>query len=131
MLEQQTSLPLETPAPKVTPEQVERVVGVLKAAGHGLTAREICAALGEGEASDRWVRSVAAACAPRIVSFPGSKGYTLWEHCTVEEILHAIEAFESQGKDMFRRALLYRRAYHAKFRGGRAAEVAAELRFGT
>ena len=52
-----------------------------------------------------------------IVSFPGSPGYKLWANCSVEEINHAIEAFESQARDMIKRANLFRRAYHRRFRG--------------
>lgn len=131
MTETQTELGLATPAPKVTQEQVKRVVAVLAQAGRWMTRREICAALGEGESAERWVRLVAAACAPRIVSFPGSKGYALWQHCTVDEILHTIEAFDSQGRDMIRRGNIYRQALHRGMRGVRVDDETLVLQMPT
>jgi hypothetical protein len=111
-----SELPLVLPEPDVSPAQVEQLVAVLRAAGGWLTAREIAATMGEGT-SDREVRAIASAACPAVVSFPGSKGYKLWQLCTVAEITHAIEAFESQGSDMIKRAVLYRQAYHRRFRG--------------
>jgi hypothetical protein len=67
--------------------------------------------------TDRKVRATARAAAPAIVSYPGSPGYKLWADCTVEEIDHAINAFDSQAKDMTARAMLYRNAYHRRYRG--------------
>lgn len=80
------------------------------------TADELAAYLQDGW-TDRKVRATARAAAPAIVSFPGSPGYKLWADCTVEEIDHAINAFDSQAKDMAARAMLYRNAYHRRFRG--------------
>ena len=57
------------------------------------------------------------AAMPQIVSYPGSPGYRLFQHCTIEEINHCIKAFESQGRDMLKRAVVYRQAYHRRFRG--------------
>ena len=94
------------------------LVQVLRSAGEWVTAREIAnrLAMREADASERHVRRIASAAAPVIVSFPGSKGYKLWDLCTIEEINHCIEAFESQGRDMIKRAVLYRQAYHRRFR---------------
>ncbi|MBI5768719.1 MAG: hypothetical protein HZA93_13055 [Verrucomicrobia bacterium] len=114
------------PEPEVSAAEVERLVALLadlkswqaeheKRAGWA-TAQELAKQLGE-DVSDRCVRKIASAACPAIVSFPGSKGYKLWQLCTIDEIGHCIEAFESQGKDMFQRAILYRRAYHKRFRG--------------
>lgn len=107
-------LPLTLPAPEVSPEEVARLVGILSGAEGWMTAKEIAARLG---VSDRHVRLVASAACPAVVSFPGSRGYKLWQLCEVGEILHCIEAFESQGKDMIKRAVMYRQAYHRRFRG--------------
>jgi len=117
---EQLDLAVPLPPPEVTTEQIERLVGVLGAAGietgGWLTAAEIAALLG-ARVSDRTVRKIASAAAPVVVSYPGSPGYKLWARCEVEEINHCIEAFESQGRDMMKRAVLYRQAYHRRFRG--------------
>lgn len=112
------------PAPVATIEDVERVVWVLNRADEfqrpgerpnngWLTAREIASAL-EDDMTDRKIRKVASASVPQIVSYPGSPGYKLFSRCTVDEINHCINAFESQGKDMIKRAILYRTAYHKR-----------------
>jgi hypothetical protein len=105
----------EDPAPKVSVAQVEALVAVLTGKGW-VEAAELARQLGE-KWSDRKVRAVARAAAPGIVSYPGSPGYKIWGECSVEEIDHAIAAFESQANDMTARALLYRNAYHRRFRG--------------
>lgn len=119
MIDNTAELPLKLPAPEVSPAEIQMLVLVLERAGEWLTAREIASALGmrESDASERHVRKVASAACPAIVSFPGSRGYKLWRLCSVDEINHCIEAFESQGRDMLKRALLYRQAYHRRFRG--------------
>jgi hypothetical protein len=81
-----------------------------------LTAVEIAALIG-GEIDDRRVRKIASAARPAVVSFPGSKGYKAWELCTIDEAGHCIETFESQGSEMIKSAVLYRQAYHRRFRG--------------
>lgn len=113
-MEATAELALVLPAPKVTEEEIARLVGVLKAAGTWLTAAEIAGRM--GNVSDRTVRLIASAACPSVVSFPGSKGYKLWDLCTVPEISHCIEAFESQGRDMIKRAVQYRQAYHRRYR---------------
>jgi hypothetical protein len=120
-------LGLKLPAPEVSPEQVEQLVNVLMRGLHWLTEEERTDANGWMTAaqiasqledmSDRQVRKIAGAAAPAVVSFPGSPGYKLWGACTVDEINHAIEAFEAQATDMIKRANLYRSAYHRRFRG--------------
>ncbi len=116
MLDTTAELALKLPEPAVSPAEVEQLVAVLREAGDWRTARELAAALGEG-ANERSVRLVASVACPAVVSFPGSRGYKLWQLCSIEEIDHAIEAFESQGRDMLKRAVLYRQAYHKRFRG--------------
>lgn len=119
-------LGFKLPAPAVTPEAREQLVAVLARGLHWLEEKERLAANGWMTAaqiasqlpdtSDRWVRKIASAAAPDVVSYPGSPGYKLWAACTVAEIGHAIEAFESQGKDMIKRAVVYRQAYHRRYR---------------
>ncbi len=129
MRDNTTELGLELPAPEVSPEQVEQLVNVLVRGLHWLpeeertkangwmTAAQIASQINEGRMSDRLVRKIAGAAAPAVVSYPGSPGYKLWGACTVDEINHAIEAFEAQATDMIKRANLYRSAYHRRFRG--------------
>ncbi|ACB76656.1 hypothetical protein [Opitutus terrae] len=139
MIDGTAELGLKLPAPAVTPDEIEQLVAVLDRAAKEPTvtepgrrkrppgwlyAEEIAERMGmlADESLDqavRWVRKIASAAAPAVVSFPGSPGYKLWQHCTVEEIDHCIEAFESQGRDMIKRAVLYRQAYHRRFRGAR------------
>ena len=109
-------LDLTLPSSEVSAEQVEQLVAVLRQEGDWLTAEAIAARMGQG-VSDRKVRKIASAACPAVVSFPGSRGYKLWQLCEVGEINHCIEAFESQGNDMIKRAVLYRQAYHRRFRG--------------
>ena len=107
---------LKLPAPEVSAEQVAQLLAVLEQAGDWLTAKEIAGLMGDGT-TDRTVRQIASAACPAVVSFPGSRGYKLWKNCQVGEINHCIEAFESQGRDMIKRAVMYRQAYHRRFRG--------------
>lgn len=114
----QTELHHASAAPAVRIDEVKQLVDVLLAAGTRLTAAEICGRM-FGTATEtlkRRVRAIAKVARPRVVSFPGSAGYELWERCTVDEILHGIEALESQGKDMIKDANLYRMAYHRRLR---------------
>lgn len=130
-MNQQAEIALKLPEPAVKAVEVEAFVAVLRGAkvpeeAKGwLTAAQI-AALREGW-TERKVRAIASVACPVVVSFPGSPGYKLWALCSVEEIHHCIEAFESQGRDMYRRALTYRRAYHRRFRGGPAGVGQGEL----
>ena len=119
MTEQLTLPAVKTPRPVVDPAEVEQLEKVLRTAGGWMTAKEIVTACGirESTSAERHVRAVASAAAPRVVSFPGSPGYRLWQFCTAEELNHCIEAFEAQGREMIRRAHLYRMAYHRRFRG--------------
>lgn len=117
-------------APQISIEEIERVVAVL-AKGQlrpgkdnapptldfWMTAEEIAAAIGASLSFERRVRKIASAAAPRIVSFPGSPGYKLWENCLNEEINHCIDSIQSQADDMAKRAQVYRRAYHSRYRG--------------
>lgn len=130
---------LNLPEPEISPEQVQQLVAILvKADEHRsalppptgkrkppagwLTATEIAAIFG-GETTDREVRAIANAACPAVVSFPGSPGYKLWQLCTIEEINHCIESIESQAKDMMRRSVMYRQAYHRRFRGAPGGAV--------
>lgn len=107
-----TSPTKEPPAASVG--EVARLVELLSGKGWQ-TAAEL--AVRSGGWSDRKVRLIASAAVPGVVSYPGSPGYKLWAECSVEEINHAIEAFESQARDMAGRAIFYRQAYHGRFRG--------------
>lgn len=112
-MQAQLELSMRTPAPTVTPDEVARMVAELGFKVEWMTAAELSEALG---LNDRKVRAIAAAAMPQIVSFPGSPGYRLFEHCTVAEITRCIDAFQSQGSDMLKRAVLYSTAYHRRLR---------------
>jgi len=101
-------------APEVSPDEIERLVAYLE--GKDWTPRRIIQAdLGWDE---RKVRAVSRASRPRIVSFPGSKGYKRWELCTVPEHDACLKAFRAQRNDMDESLLVYTRAYHSHYRGG-------------
>ena len=108
------STPVAKP-PVATTDDVQCLVGLLK--GKGWLKAEHLAAISGGALTDRKVRRIARAARPGVVSYPGSPGYKLWEECSVEEINHAIAAFDSQAKDMIACGHIYRMAYHARFRG--------------
>lgn len=131
MIDASAELSLTLPEPEVSLAEVQQLVAALvemtaqppdtpngsrnRPAGW-FTAAEIATKLGD-DWSDREVRKVASAAGAGIVSFPGSPGYKLWGECTVAEIDHCIDAFESQARDMIKRAHGYRLAYHRRFRG--------------
>lgn len=117
MIDGSMELGLKLAEPSVSPADVELLVSVLRDVGGWITAGDLAIHLGAGY-SDRKVRAIAAAAVPQIVSYPGSPGYKLWQLCTVAEINHCIEAFQSQGSDMIKRSVLYRQAYHRRFRTG-------------
>ncbi len=109
-------LALKLPAPAVSEADVAQLVAVLREAGDWLTAKECAALMGDG-VTDRAGRAIASAARPVVVSFPGSKGYKLWQLCTIAEVSHCIATFESQGSEMIKMAVLYRQAFHKRFSG--------------
>lgn len=100
-------------APDVSDEDVERLIAFLDGRDW-TTGREIQAALGWNE---RKVRAASRASRPRIVSFPGSRGYKRFELCTVPEHDACVRAFRAQRDDMDASLLIYSRAYHSRFAG--------------
>ena len=116
MLEDQAQLglSLREKVPAISPEEVRRLVSILRDSGAWMTRRELASAFGGEEVADRKVRAIAEAAAPVVVSWPGSPGYRHWDHCTVAEIDHCIEAFESAAKKLIQRAHVYRKAYHRR-----------------
>lgn len=116
---------VKSPAPAISPDEVQRLLGALVDAGERQTAAELSVRMfgSVTEGLKRRVRAIAGAARPRVVSFPGSNGYQLWERCTVEEIQHGIEAMEAQGKDMIRDANVYRMAYNRRYRGKPAPDA--------
>jgi hypothetical protein len=131
MSTEQLTLAVPSPAPKVKPEQVRAVLVVLRRNRDWMTAPEIAAELGhQTPAFERLVRRCASVAAPSIVSYPGSPGYKFWDFCSVEEIDHCINSFEAQGKDMIKRANVYRLAYHRKHREPAEGHVQEALALG-
>ena len=94
----QQELALERKAPKVKPEEIERVVDILRAGGSWMTAAEI--AMCDDSFNERRLRAIAEAAGSRILSWPGSPGYRLTSQATIEEVNHAVDALTSQSKKM-------------------------------
>lgn len=127
----QQTLDISSERPVVAMEDVRRLVEALLNAGKNLSGEELAARLWgrSTESAKRKVRAIAKVARPRVVSFPGSNGYDLWERCTVEQIQHGIEALESQGKDMIKEANVYRMAYHRRFRPGASETNPNQIQF--
>ena len=106
-------------APEPTKDEIEQLLAVLRGHGGWLHAAEICAMeRSAGRKTDeRTVRAMASAAAPAVVSYPGSRGYKLWEFCTLDEINNCINSLDRQGKLMMRRSHLFRQAYYRRFPG--------------
>ncbi len=64
----------------------------------------------------RRLRAIAEEAAPRIVSWPGSPGYILWEFATNEQLDRCDDATASQIKVMTRRLVAYRKARASRYR---------------
>lgn len=107
-------------APVVSVEDVKRLVGLLRAHKGWITRRALADSFGGGDRAERQIRAVAEAARPVVVSFPGSPGYRLWDHCTIEEIDRCIATFESTGRKQLQAAHTYRLAYHRRFRSRKA-----------
>ena len=123
-------LKTSSPAPAVSTDEVRRLVEILRSTGAWMTRRELASVFGGEEIADRKIRAIAEVAAPVVVSWPGSPGYRHWDACTVAEINHCIDAFESSGKKQFQRAHVYRRAYHQRFRAAASVSIEALLPIG-
>jgi hypothetical protein len=102
---------------EIAPEDVERLVNALVAAGKALTAAQLAVFFYgvDTDGNRRRVRAIASAARPRIVSFPGSMGYDLFERCGEEELRHGIAAIRTQSSAMHRDADLYQSAFNRRF----------------
>lgn len=105
-----------TTAPAATTEDVERVVGVLAAAGAWMTAAGIAEMMGlePTENNKRKVRAIAEAARPGIMSFPNSPGYKLAHLCTQEEWDTGLNAWSSLKRKITQTEATYLRAYHSR-----------------
>ncbi len=110
---------------EIAPEDVERLVIALTAAGKALTAAQLSVFLfaEDTEGNRRRVRKIASAGRPRIVSFPGSNGYNLIERCSRDELRHGIAAIRTQSSAMHRDADIYQRAFDRLFNAGQQIEL--------
>ena len=104
----QAELDIKTPAPEVTPEEVDALVEFLSGKGW-ITARQIAAATG---IDDRRLRAIVEHCGARILSGPGCPGYRYYDKDALPHAEHAIACLESQAAKMLKRALAYRHRYH-------------------
>lgn len=107
--------PEEKKGPKVTVDDVRRLVVYLE--GKKVwTKRHVIES--ETGIPDRIVRASARAGRPRIVSYPGSAGYKLWEHCTVAELATYMNTVRNVRDDADQWFTIISRAYHSGYRGG-------------
>lgn len=87
----QLDLPIEEKAPSVTPAEIDLMLTALR--GKGWRKSEQLGAKTWDE--KRKLRAIAAAADGRIVSWPGSPGYKLFDECTPEEFLRGDNATRS------------------------------------
>lgn len=101
-------------APKITTDDVERLVAVLDKEEKWATAEDLALKLYgvATETKKRLVRAAAAAAGDGVVSYPGSPGYKLWRRCTVDELHACLASWQAQTADMKRRRDIYRMRLH-------------------
>jgi hypothetical protein len=102
-------------APEVSELEIGAFIAYLDGRAGWTLRRQIEADLGWNE---RQCRAIASASRPRVVSYPGSPGYQLWERCTVEEIDRCLSSFRAIRVEADHTYLIYLRAYHARGHGG-------------
>ena len=95
-------------------------LGAEQAAAGPLTAAQLSVFMftQDTEGNRRRVRAIASAARPRIVSFPGSNGYDLWERCSEADLKHGIAAIRRQASSMHQDATIYQGAYDRRFATG-------------
>ena len=101
-------LPLFRERNRPTDRQLEYLLSILRD-GRWDTAKE----LKVYGFSDRELRDLVENSDGQILSFPGSPGYKLFDHVTIDEIEQA-KALLNQGRAMIRRFLRYRKPYHRR-----------------
>lgn len=115
----QLALDFASPAPRVGPCDVVNLCHLLRGQGW-LTAAQISARVVERRINggrpwnERRVRAIAEASDGRVVSFPGSPGYKLFDEVSEAMIDHAIAAIRSQAKRMMARSLAIERRHHRR-----------------
>jgi len=104
----QLDLSIKTPAPEVSPEDVEQLCATLKGRGW-VYARDLAAT--SATLDDRKLRAIANASDGRIIS--GQKGYRLLDgSAAIEDADRSATWLESQARQMLRRAAQIRRRLH-------------------
>jgi hypothetical protein len=96
-------------APPRQPSTAERIAELVEALrGRGWTTASVLAGLGF---NDRELRDLVEHADGRILSFPGSPGYRLFDEASLKEINRSA-ALRSQGRTMLRRWIAYQRRLH-------------------
>ena len=113
LMETQLEL-IPTKAPRVTPNEVNTVMGALVNA-RWKTGRQILESLGMEVTGNnlRWVTACASASRGHILSYPGSPGYMLTFKATSEEVA-GDQAILNQSNAMRERYIDIERVYHTK-----------------
>lgn len=112
----QIELPLSSKAPRITPQEVERVCTWLQGRGW-VTAAELREQLG---LNDRQMRVVVEHAGYRILSGPGHAGYRYFDAEALPEVDAICNAMSSQIRKMTARVAGYRSRYHHYARDVRA-----------
>ncbi len=108
----QAELNLRTKAARtVSRDSVEELCQLLRGR-RWLTAGQLSAL--RPKWNERFIRLLARAARPRVVSSPGSAGYCLAGEVTDDELLHAGRSQISQGRDMARSGIGYLRVLQAR-----------------
>lgn len=88
----QLELPLNAKAPKIGEDEIGLMIAQLRGNGWR-TASQLGAKTAQQR---RLLRAIANASGGRIVSYPGSPGYKLFDECLPHELAHADGAIGSQ-----------------------------------
>lgn len=98
----------EKAARAVNRDSIEELCQLLRGRGW-VTARELQAV--RPQWNERFIRLLASAARPRILSGPGSPGYCLTDEASDAELEHAANCQKSQGRDMLRIGIKYSRIF--------------------
>jgi len=102
-------------APEVTQRELDQVLYWLsQIGGNWITADQLARHLGwpPAESSRRKIRKCAEKANGQIASAPGTPGYKLTAKCTPED-MRLIEAMRTQGREMIRRYIKIKNAWHS------------------
>jgi hypothetical protein len=110
MTPQQLELSISQKAPEVSPDEIDLMINALRGKGWQTTTQLGAATWNE----KRKLRVIAAASDGRIVSYPGSPGYKLFDECVPEDFLRGDRANRRQAKKMLTRWTRILRRMHER-----------------